>query len=576
MARGVAIGTVVCLHGRKRQFYRIDIAESAVEKEVRRFSAAVRLAGRQLRKISGRTRAENARTDIFETHLLILSDRSFVERIESIIREQRVNAEWAIKLVAEQYVAVHKEIGDEHLREKYIDIEDVSERLLTALGGGAKPVLKLPRNSIIVASEVRPSTLLELTECEPLAIVTEHGGWTSHTFILAREINLPAVTGMRGVLRRVQTGDRVVVDGFHGRVIVNPSTETLRKYVSFIHTADSSRTTEAPPVNGKLRTLDGIEIAVRANIDLPEGYVRAKRLGAVGIGLYRSEFLFNQFRGFPSEAEQIKAYRSIAALAGDDGVRIRTFDLNLGQIAEDRGEKEKNPALGLRAIRLMLNHRTEFRRQIRALLQASADHPLDIVLPMVSDIAEILETRKIIETERERLRRRNVRFGDPRLGAMIEVPAAVLIATEIAREVDFFCLGTNDLVQYLLAVDRDNEAVADWFRTLHPAVLRSIRAVINAARLNSIPAVVCGEMAGSPVYVPVLIGLGATELSMNVNSIPRVRRTIAGIAFEEARELTRRIEACRTPDEVEETIRSVYVEKWSHLFTPDSLPPARA
>jgi phosphoenolpyruvate-protein phosphotransferase (PTS system enzyme I) len=572
VARGVAIGKVVCLHGRKRQFYRINLEESQIEKELRRFRAAIRLARRQLKKISISGDRNNSKLNVFDAHLLILEDRSLHDKIEKHIVRQKVNAEWAVKVVTERYIATYKAIADEHLREKYIDLEDVADRILGALGGGGKSNLRLTKNSIIVAREVKPSTLIELTDSNPKAIITENGGWTSHTFILAREINLPAVTGMKGILRRVQTGDEVIVDGFNGHVIVNPSKESTEKYE--IEAAQFQEFThrETAPILEKLKTLDGYEIKVRANIDLPQGYQRAKRLGAKGIGLYRSEFLFNQFKGFPSEQEQLKEYRKIAKLAGADGVRIRTFDLSVEQLTEENAGKEINPALGLRAIRLVLTHKKEFRTQIRALLQASYENKIDIVLPMISDVSEILETKKLIESEQERLRRKKINYGKPRLGAMIEIPSTVLIAEEIAREVDFFCLGTNDLVQYLLAVDRDNESVADWFRTLHPAVLRSIKTILTAAERGNIPAIVCGEMAGSPVYVAILIGLGATELSMNVNSIARVRRTISHIAYEEAKEITDQMLKLPTADAVENFVRESFLAKWSHLFSPEILP----
>jgi phosphotransferase system enzyme I (PtsI) len=572
VARGVAIGKVVCLHGRKRQFYRINLEDSQIERELRRFRAAIRLAKRQLKKISSSDDGINSKLNVFDAHLMILDDRSLHDKIEKNIVRQKVNAEWAVKVVTERYIATYKAIADEHLREKYIDLEDVADRILAALGGGGKSNLRLQKNSIIVAREVKPSTLIELTASNPKAIITENGGWTSHTFILAREINLPAVTGLKGILRRVQTGDEVIVDGYNGNVIVNPSKESTEKFKIAAAEFKEFTARETAPIVGKLKTLDGYEIKVRANIDLPQGYTRAKRLGAKGIGLYRSEFLFNQFKGFPTEQEQLKEYLKIARLAGEDGVRIRTFDLSVEQLAEENLAKEVNPALGLRAIRLVLTHKKEFRTQIRALLQASFENHIDIVLPMVSDVTEILETKKLIEIERERLRRKKISFGNPRLGAMIEIPAAVLIADEIAREVDFFCLGTNDLVQYLLAVDRDNETVADWFRTLHPAVLRSLKTVLQAAERNNIPAVVCGEMAGSPVYVAILIGLGAQELSMNVNSIPRVRYTISHIAYEEAKEITDALVKLPTADAVETFVRESFMAKWSHLFSTEILP----
>lgn len=570
VSRGVAVGKVVCLHGRKRQFYRIELKPVQIEREFRRFRAAVLLASRQLKKIAANN--STAKANIFDAHLLILADKSLLQKIETNIEEQKVNAEWAVKTVTDAYIAQYKTITDEYMRERYIDLEDIADRLLTALGGGKSNIV-LAENSIIVAKDVKPSTLIELAESHPKAIITERGGWTSHTFILAREMNLPAVTGMKGILRRVQTGETVIVDGYNGQAILHPTAETLQKYKIAAAQFQEVKLKNYESVKEKLKTLDGREITIRANVDLPKGYAKAKRFGAHGIGLYRSEFLFNQSKGFPSEQEQIKAYRKIAELVGADGVRIRTFDLSVEQLSDESAEKEQNPALGLRGIRLGLSHKKEFRTQLRAILQAAADCKIDIVLPMISDVSEILATQKILKQEKDRLKKRGIQFGNPRIGAMVEVPSAVLMIEEIAHEVDFLSLGTNDLVQYLLAVDRDNEAVADWFRTLHPAVLRAIKTVLQAAEKNETPLTVCGEMAGSPLYAPILIGLGATDLSMNVNSIMRVRQIISGIAFEEAQEIIKKLENCKTSDEVEDFVRNSFQAKWAHLFSPDTLPP---
>jgi len=577
VSRGVAVGKIVCLYGRKRQFYRIDLKETQIERELRRFHAAVRLAKRQLKK-TGLQKGEmfgEKSAGIFAAHLLILEDKSLLGKIEEDIREQKINAEWAVKVVTDKYIAQYKSISDDHFRERYIDLEDIADRILTALGGGGKTSIRLEKNSIIVAKEVKPSTLIELAMSEPKAIITENGGWTSHTFILARELNLPAVTGMKGILRRVQTGENVVVDGYNGSVILNPSAKSLKEYKIAATQFQSDKTEKIEPSRGKLKTLDGYEITIRANLDLPKGYSKAKRYGAHGIGLYRSEFLFNQYKGFPTEHEQINAYQNIAELVGNEGVRIRTFDLSVELLVEEGEEKEKNPALGLRAIRLSMKRKQQFRIQLRALLQASLDNKIDIVLPMISDVSEIRKTMKILEQEREYLRKRNIKFGNPRLGAMIEVPASVFIVEEISKEVEFLCLGTNDLVQYLLAVDRDNEAVAEWFRTLHPAVLRAIKTVLKAGEKFGIPVVVCGEMAGSYFYVPILIGLGASELSMNVNSIPRVRKIISGIALEEVNEIVKKLEKCTTADEIENLVGESFLEKWSHLYSKNLLPTAK-
>ncbi len=574
VSRGTGLGKALCLYGQKRQFYRLQVESEGIAKELRRFRASVRLASMQLRKMSNEESAsvgEN-QAGIFETHLLFLQDKSLLTKIEKTIEEQRVNAEWAVKTVADSYVARYKSLGDKHLREKYIDLEDIAERLLTALGGGKKSEINLARDMVVVAKEVNPSTLIELSQSDPIAIVTENGGWTSHAFILARELGIPAVTGLKGILRTVETGDKIAVDGFSGDVILNPSDGSLSNANALKsrlrkRDADISSKHEYP-----IKTLDGIEITVRANLDFTGGYEQAESLGAKGIGLFRSEFLFNQNRGFPTEEEQFQSYAGIAEDVGENGVRIRTFDLTVDQLAGRNAVSEKNPALGLSAIRLSLLYESEFRVQLRALLRASYGRQIDIVLPMISDVSEIRRARKILEEESESLKSGGIEIGSPQLGAMIEVPSAVLVVDKILEEVDFISLGTNDLVQYLLAVDRDNEEVADWFRTLHPAILRSIKMVARASRSSRKPLIICGEMAGSPLYVPILIGLGATDLSMNILSIPRVLAIVTSIAYEEAREVVEDLMQCATADEIEEEVSRVYLKRWKHLFDQHSLP----
>jgi phosphotransferase system enzyme I (PtsI) len=569
MSRGVAIGRVVCLYGNTQQFFKIEIDDAAVPREVRRARAGFRLARRQLNKL--RTDAVSAMSSvpgIFDAQQAMIDDSSLLSKVEATIEEQKVNAEWAVKVVTDTYISKLKSIADEHLRERYIDIEDVAERILNALGGGDRSVA-LAADSIIVAKELMPSTLAEQRGSHPSAVITEHGGWTSHTFILARELNLPAVTGVKKILRRVDTGDSAIVDGYNGRVIINPTPETIEQYRLPAAQFKQVNYNDVTVADVATHTLDGVEVTLRVNVDLPEVYKKAKRLGARGIGLYRSEFLFNRFKGFPTENEQFDAYREIAEFAGEDGVKIRTFDLSPEQVYGQSHGREKNPALGLRAIRLGLANMKQLRSQIRAILRASHEKEIDIVVPMVSGVDELGDVKAIIERERDTLAAKGVSVGNPKLGAMIEVPSAVLLIDEILRDADFACLGTNDLVQYLLAVDRDNEAVSGWFRTLHPAVYRAMKLVIDAAAVANKPLVLCGEMAGSPFYVPLLLGMGATELSMNVNSILRVRKVVSGLARAETLELAQEAAQCRTADEIEEVLERHIAEKWSHLIQPD-------
>ena len=325
------------------------------------------------------------------------------------------------------------------------------------------------------------------------------------------------------------------------------------------------------PADHPIKTIDGREITIRANFDITASYQKAKLLGARGIGLYRSEYLFNRFKGFPTESEQLKAFREIASNAGPDRARIRKFELGIDQTLQGSGRREKNPALGLRGIRLAKAMPRQLRTQLRALLQASRDSNVDIILPMVAGVDEIRFVRAEIEREKDALSAKGVPFGEPGLGAMIEVPSAVFNIHEILSEVDCICLGTNDLVQYILAVDRDNESVAPWFRTLHPGVFAAIRLVLEASNAAGKPAVVCGEMAGSAYYSPILVGLGATELSMNVNSILSVRRVIAGIAYDEARKLVDAISRIPSADEIEFVVERFVDSHWSHLLASSRL-----
>jgi phosphoenolpyruvate-protein phosphotransferase (PTS system enzyme I) len=572
VSRGIAIGRIVWLHGTNRQYFRIRIDDSRIGSEIKRLNNALKIGSRQLKKLiqSDPSKAESS-VGIFEAHLMILEDPSLLSKIETTIKKEKVNAEWALKLVADEYISRYRAIADDHLRERYIDIEDVVERLMNALGGNKRSYIGLESDSVIVAKELRPSTIVELHENRPVGLITEHGGWTSHTFILAREVNIPAVTGLKKALRRLDDGAPVIIDGYRGQVILNPSTETKKEYEAAAARTFKPATVEIADESGTLKTLDGREITIRVNADLPRVYRRSLRMGARGIGLFRSEFLFNRYGGFPTEHQQYEAYRRLGEAAGSDGVRIRTFDIGVGQLLDRREDRERNPALGLRGVRLSFAYPKQLRIQLRAILRASKDNSIDLVIPMITGVADIRRVIEMLDKEREDLANKGIEFGTPKIGAMIEVPAAVFEAVNIFKEIEFACLGTNDLIQYLLAADRDNETVANWYRTLEPSVIKAIRSILDAGRYAKKPVILCGEMAGSPFYTPVLVGLGATDLSMNFGSISHVRRIVAGIAYDEARDLVKKIDKCVTTDEIEETVRTAIRTKWSHLYPSDQV-----
>ncbi|MCA1632661.1 MAG: phosphoenolpyruvate--protein phosphotransferase [Acidobacteria bacterium] len=505
VSEGLAAGRVLRIHsGGRHNIYRVALEESEVEREVRRFRAAVRLSRRQLRAL--RKRAERALGEehayIFDAHVLMLEDRKLSEDVETVIRGERVNGEWAVKVVTDRLLAVYQEIKDDYLRERSSDIEDVTRRLLVTLSGESLPSRRLTSDSVVVAEELMPSVIADLDFTHIKAIATDVGGWTSHTAIIARGLGIPAVVGLRDFYRRARTGDPVIVDARTGEVMLHPSPATSER---FRLSSDSEPRADAPTrlaagvdLREPLRTLDGEEVVLRANVELPVEFEGVARFGARGIGLYRSEFLLSQNGSMPGEEEQRAAYEELARIAGEDGATVRLFDLGgdkMGMPGSEAGD-ERNPALGLRAIRFCLHNEEVLRTQARSVLRAAARGRLDLVLPMISDVSDVRRARKIISEERARLEKEGREVGEVKIGAMIEVPSAVIVADRLAREVDFFSLGTNDLVQYTLAVDRGNDEVAGWFRTLHPAVLHSVERAISAARTASIARARVSRMRG--------------------------------------------------------------------------------
>jgi phosphotransferase system enzyme I (PtsI) len=579
---GLAAGRVLRVHsGARQNIYRVTLEPEEVEREVRRFRAAVRLSRRQLAALKRRASRVlgEEHAYIFDAHLLMLEDQKLNEDVEGMVRGERVNAEWAVKVVTDRVLAVYEEIKDDYLRERSSDIEDVTRRLLVALSGESLPSRQLTEDACLVAEELMPSTIAEIDFSHVKAIATDAGGWTSHTAIIARGLGIPAVVGLRDFYRQARTGDQIMIDARRGEVVLHPTPATLERLGEPVPSrVVTGQLAPGADARAPLRTMDGAEVTLRANVELPVEYGGVARYGARGIGLFRSEFLLSHQGEMPGEDEQCAAYEELARVAGEEGATVRLFDLGGDKLGGVRGEgtDERNPALGLRAIRFCLRREEVLRTQARAVLRAAARGSLSLVLPMISDVTDVRRARALIEEERANLEAAGQAAGPLRLGAMIEVPSAVLMADRLAREVDFFSLGTNDLVQYTLAVDRGNDEVAHWFRTLHPAVLESIRTALAAAAAAGIPAVVCGEMAGTPAYAAILLGLGARELSMSPASIPRVRRAVAGVEAAALEEVARECVLAATADEAEEVVRVRLGKRWPHLFPPQTLPPPKA
>ena len=570
---GIVIGRVLRLQEGTRNVYRAEIAEADLERERRRFRAAVRLSRRQLESIKDRAEKELGRGHayIFDAHLLFLQDAKLTRDVEDYIVKERSNAEWAAKVVGDRLLSIYMQINDEYLRERGSDIEDVIQRLLANLTGEGPKYPNLSEDAVIVSTELLPSTIAELNLNHVKAIATDAGGWTSHMAIIARGLGLTAVVGLRNFYHRTHTGDQIVVDARAGEVILHPAAETLEHYRFTVHQPGPTVRDVSVDEFGPVTTRDGVQILLRANVELPTEFHAVRDFGACGVGLFRSEFLLSRPGLMGSETEQYEAYRSLAEAAGEYGAIVRLFDVG-GEFGPDLKERERNPALGLRAVRFNLHHKEIMRTQVRAILRAAAAGRLSLVIPMVADVADVRAARKVIEEETTRLRGENAMFAEVRVGAMIEIPSAVLTAEKIAGEVDFFELGTNDLVQYTLAVDRGNDKVAEWFRTLHPAVLYGINRTLQAAKDANIPVIVCGEMASTPAYAILLAGLGTTDLSMIPAMIPRVRAVLSQIRMGEAGEVALRCLAAGTADEVEGIVRDEFKARWPELFPPNALP----
>jgi phosphoenolpyruvate-protein phosphotransferase (PTS system enzyme I) len=577
VSEGIVIGRVLRIQNGTRNVYRARVDDADLDRELRRFRAALRLARRQLLAIKARAEEELGKEHayIFDAHILLLNDQKLIGDVEGYIASEHTNAEWAVKVVGDRLLSIYAEIKDDYLRERGSDIEDVVQRVLVALSGERPQYRNLSEDAVIVSEDLLPSAIAEFDLEHARAIATDAGGWTSHTAIIARGLGIPAVVGLKDFCHKARTGDEIIVDSTRGVVVLHPSKATLEQYQSAALSSVGARQSDVQKERGPVRTLDGVEITLRANIELPAEFDRVRKFGARGIGLYRSEFLLSRQGVMLSEEEQYATYSEVAKLAGEDGAIVRLFDLGGEKFGELPAKAEKNPALGLRAIRFGFRYEAVMRTQLRAIIRAAANGKLNIVLPMVADVADVERAKQIVAEERSKLEAEGGRFGTVKVGAMIEVPSAVLTAEKIARRVDFFELGTNDLVQYTLAVDRGNDEVAEWFRSLHPAVLQSIDRTLKSARDAGIPAIVCGEMAATPAYAALLVGLGAVELSMTPFAIPRVRRTLSEIDSGAIRQIAAECLECETADEVEDLIRVRFGALWPELFPARSLPPLR-
>ena len=557
---GVAIGRAVVIEARRPRAKREALEPTRVPAEVARLRKALEDARRQIVEVQGRIAKEVGVQygRIFDAHLLILEDHLFAEEAISYIQSQCVNAEYAVQEVLEPIRQAFSRVEDGYLRERRSDVDDVGDRILRNLLG-QRPTIQVerPGEAILFAHDLTPSDTATLQRGTILGVATETGGRTSHSAIMARSLEIPAVVGVENICAQVQNHDTVILDGLEGLVILTPDREILGHYHARKQHLEYVGRALHKLGNLPAETQDGYRVRVTANIEFPAELPQAKAHGAEGIGLYRSEFLYLNRPDLPLEEEHFAVYRAVAAEMHPRPTIIRTLDFGGDKLASAiHLATEENPSLGLRAIRLCLHRPELFRGQLRAILRASAFGPLRIMYPMISGVAELRAANALLAEAKAELKAAGTAFdADIQVGAMIEIPSAAVIADLLAREVDFFSVGTNDLIQYALAIDRINEQVAYLYEPLHPAVLRMLRAVVSAAHNEGIWVSMCGEMAGDPLYSLLLVGLGFDELSMTPASIPLVKRMIRSITYGQAAGLAHQLFGCVTAQEVERLLR---------------------
>ncbi len=540
---GVARGKIYVYSVAEEVVPEYDVAAEDVAKEVARFEAALIKTREQLHELQSRIASgigSSSPSTILDVHLSITEDPALIDSVINRLQQERKNVEFVFNDVARKYVATLSELQDELFRERAADVQDVTRRIMrNLLGHDHRALTNLPAGTIVVAHELSPSDTTSLDRQHVSGFATDVGSHTSHSAIVARSMNLPAVVGLRNLSKFVHDGQPAILDGYSGTLIVEPSEQTLFIYGQLEVKRHSVQERLDALHDLPAQTLDGHRMILSGNIELPADAPVVIAAGAEGIGLFRTEFLYLNRSEFPSEDEQYEQYLEVARLVKPHSVIIRTLDIGGDKFrSEDTTPQEVNPFLGFRAIRFCLANVDIFEAQLRAILRASAEGNVKIMYPMISGVAEVVQANDILRQVMHDLKKDGIPFDEQiQVGAMIEIPSAALTAEMIAPEVDFFSIGSNDLIQYTMAVDRVNEKVANLYEPTHPAILRLIRSVVEAAHNNEIWVGVCGEMAGEPLFAPLLLGMGIDELSAASSSLPRVKEVIRRLTLREAQEL---------------------------------------
>ncbi|MCK5710053.1 MAG: phosphoenolpyruvate--protein phosphotransferase [Deltaproteobacteria bacterium] len=562
---GIALGNIVLLDHTKMIVEKKGVEKKVIKREKERFLGAVNKSKDQL--LSIKENLDHVETgehlDILNFSIMMLEDELLSEEVVNFIEGEEVNAEWAINSVLTKKSEAFKNVEDVYMKERLADFYYLGERILRNLHGVHDGISYLAAGSVLIAHDLSAVDVVSYAKHNVIGIVSDTGASTSHSAIVAKSLGIPTVMGLEDITVKATPGDTIFIDGFNGAVIIDPDKNELKKFKK--RRTDYIKLEKQLLKYAKLpgKTLDNIKISVNANIEIIEELDLARSYGAEGIGMYRTEFLFTNSVYFPDEDKQYENYKQVISALDSPHVTIRTLDIGGDKFpAGMEPSKRLNPALGLRGIRFSLQERDMLRQQIRAILRSSPKNKIRILIPMISKLSEVLDTKKIIQEIAQELG-----IGKTwEMGVMIETPSAAIIASDISEEVDFLSIGTNDLIQYTLAVDRINEHVSYLYTPFHPAILRLISGVIEAAHNNNIPVSVCGEMASQLSCVPLLVGMGVDELSMNIHSIPKVKKLLNTITEKDSKEILENSLKLKTESEIRNYVRKAIVKRWGDDF----------
>ncbi|MDK2794695.1 MAG: phosphoenolpyruvate-protein phosphotransferase system enzyme [Caldanaerobacter sp.] len=559
---GIAIGKAFLYTKEKVTINVEKIEESKVEEEIAKFRKALEVTQEEIEKIKEKALKEfgKEKAEIFEAHLMLASDPELIEGVENMIKTELVTADNAVNKVIEQNASVMESLNDEYLKERAVDLRDVGNRIIeNLLGVKSVNLSDLEEEVVVIARDLTPSDTATMKKEMVLGFATDVGGRTSHTAIMARSLEIPAVVGLGNVTSQVKAGDLVIVDGLEGIVIVNPDEKTVEDYKSKKESYEKKVEGLKQLKDLPAETPDGKKVMLAANIGTPKDVASALANGAEGVGLFRTEFLYMDRNSLPSEEEQFEAYKEVVEKMGGRPVTIRTLDIGGDkELPYLDMPKEMNPFLGYRAIRLCLDRPDIFKTQLRAILRASAYGNVQIMYPMISSVEEVRKANSILEEVKAELDREGVKYDkEIKVGIMVEIPSAAVTADILAKEVDFFSIGTNDPTQYTLAVDRMNEHVKEYYQPFHPAILRLVKMVIDAAHKEGKFAAMCGEMAGDPLAAVILLGLGLDEFSMSATSIPEIKNIIRNVEYEKAKEIAEKALNMSEAREIEKMMKDV-------------------